>query len=322
MKTSLNIILFLLFTQFMAMGQGQDLPDLMIMPTDLWFNQNDYTITIDNEGTQRMYPDYVKACQNNDELEEVTTTIQSYFQERGYNTQTLLGSINEIDEELAQMNIKQSKATGDGVRQTPEDLLNQTVSSDILLKISWKIEKKGPFLYLNSFTMNAIDTYSKKAFASEIFAGGTKAQNTAMLITEAVNQTVTNLLGKIQDHFSDIKSNGREIEVKFFVWDGTDFDFDNECGSAGDKYRYVIDDWLLNNTVNEVYELDKNTGSQLSYKDVRIPYEKERNGRMRKFRLLDFGRSIEGFLEQQCALKGQVNFYEKGIGEIWVYLGE
>ena len=322
MKIIVALMAIMLIGNGMASGQGQDLPDLIIIPTDLWFNQNGYTTTINNEGQDRIYPDYVTACQKNNELEEVFTTIQSYFQERGYNTETLLGSIQEIEEDIAKLNVKSNKATGAGILETPEDVLNQTVSSDITLKVSWKIEQKGPFKYLNSFTMNAIDTYSKKAFASEIYSGGTKAENTAILITEAVNQIVTNLLAKIQDHFSDVKDNGREIEVKFFMWDDAQFDFDDDCSSTGDKYRYTIDDWLLDNTVNEVYELDKNTGSQLSYKDVRIPYEIERGGKLRKFRLLDFGRKIERYLEDECALKDKVIFYERGIGEIWIYLGE
>ncbi len=64
MKKSILLSVFLICTFAWGYGQ-QDLkakkPSLMVIPNDNWFEQHDYQMEYDNQGTKVVTPDYEKA---------------------------------------------------------------------------------------------------------------------------------------------------------------------------------------------------------------------------------------------------------------------
>ena len=63
----LLIILSLSLSSLLTMGQAKK-PTLMVVPSDVWCNQNGYMLEFDNEGSVQKLPDYKKAFQENSDL--------------------------------------------------------------------------------------------------------------------------------------------------------------------------------------------------------------------------------------------------------------
>ena len=78
-----------------VLGQARK-PTLMVVPSDVWCNQNGYVTTYDNQGSEVVVPDYKKAFQNNPDLLLVIGKINTLMADRGFplkNLETVLRSI-------------------------------------------------------------------------------------------------------------------------------------------------------------------------------------------------------------------------------------
>jgi len=62
---SLGLVLLMIFG-FTAFGFSQaKKPILMVVPSDVWCNQNGYMLEYDNQGVKVKVPDYKRALQEN-----------------------------------------------------------------------------------------------------------------------------------------------------------------------------------------------------------------------------------------------------------------
>ena len=64
-----------------AMSQAKK-PIIMVVPSDIWCNQNGYVEEIDNQGTTIIVPNYVQAFQNDMDLKLVIAKINDMMAER------------------------------------------------------------------------------------------------------------------------------------------------------------------------------------------------------------------------------------------------
>lgn len=96
--TSLFCVLFCAQTTF---AQAKK-PTIMVVPSDVWCNQNGYMKSFSNQGETVKVPDYKKAFQENADLLLVISKINGLMAERGFPLKNLESEIKSLEAESAE----------------------------------------------------------------------------------------------------------------------------------------------------------------------------------------------------------------------------
>ncbi len=293
-------------------------PSIMVVPSDDWCSNNGYMQQFENaQGEIEKYPDYEAAIQNDSELMLAISKIGEMFAERNFPLKDLGATLDKIESDRAAMQMTTSSESFSGVKQSPTDMLNQAANADIILKLSWIVNKNGPRKSI-TFNIMAIDSYISEQITGASGTGPELVSNDIpLLIEEAVVSHMDNLQDDMQRYFADLRENGRKTSVKVLLWQNAGFDLENYCNDK--MYIDLLYDWMLDNTVNGAFSEVNATRNMINYERVRIPMEDDRG---RPYNARQFGRELRRYLEQTCDLQRKVSTQNKGLGEVWIFLGE
>ncbi len=289
-------------------GQAKK-PTLMVIPGDTWCSQNGYMLSYDMQGRTINLPDYERALQENMDLVNVITKIGELMADRGFPLKDMASSIRSINQNSVEDEMTVSSRTGSSLYQTPLDKLLDRAKADILVELSWKINKIGPKNSV-TYTLRGIDAYTNKQIAA---TQGTGSQSFSaeipILLEEAVIERMDNFTYQLQKHFDDILVNGREITLNIRMFDnGSGKTLEDECGD--NELSEVIDDWIAQNTVNHRYNLLDATESVMHFEQVRIPLYRS-NGMPMDSR--HFVTELRKYLSKTpCQIKAKI--VTKGLG--------
>ena len=291
-------------------------PTIMVVPSDLWCNTNGYMMQFDNQGTIVSVPDYVKALQSDINLVPVIAKINDLMADRGFPLKNMESEIKSINNDNAELNMLQSKNGGEVVI-SPIDQLRQRAKADIILQLTWIVNKVGP-KYSVQYTLQGLDAYTNKQIAGETGVGPqTFTADVASLLNEAVNTHMDNFCDRLQNHFDDLLDNGREIKVNVRVFDTAPFNLEDEIN--GEELLEIIDNWMNDNTVNHRYSLSSSSENYMDFEQVRIPIYDERGRAMDANR---YGRELVRFLKGDPYKIENIKLLNRGLGEITLVLGD
>lgn len=309
----LFIVVYITLCSTVVLGQAKK-PTLMIVPSDLWFNKNGYMLTYENQGTSVKVPDYKRAFLDNANLLNVISKINGLMAERGFPLKNLESIIKSLEEESGEDALRMSKGGGEIV-ETPIDKLKKRAKADIIIQLTWTINKTGPKKSI-TFNMQGLDSYTNKQIAT---AQGTGAPSFSaeipILLEEAVLAHLDNFNYTLQSHFDDMFENGREISIRIKTFDTWEYDLEEEFG--GDELTYIIEDWMDENTVSGKYNTTDATETTMYFEQVRIPLYNE------KGRAIDARRFVRGLsktLRNEPYLITN-KLVMKGLGQATLILG-
>lgn len=217
-------------------------PTLMVIPADAWCNEHGYTRA--DDPTQA---DYTLALQNDTELLNVISKIGELMAERGFPLKDLGQALRSGDSQL------------------------QRVQADILMEVSWHINKIGPKQSV-TYTLRGLDAYTAKQVAA---AGGTGKPSIAaevpVLLQEAVLEQMDGFQAQLQQHFDDLLSYGREVTIGVSIDPKSQqkLNFDSELD--GEMLTDIIEEWVSEHTVSQRYNLSDVQDHSLLFEQVRIP---------------------------------------------------
>lgn len=293
-------------------GQAKK-PSLMVVPSDLWCNANGYMVIEDSMGEQIPVPDYRKALISNQYLLPVISKINGLMADRGFplkNLETEVKSLNTNSAEEAAISAKD----GSGVRTNALAQLRQRSRADIILQLSWSINETGPKRSV-TYTLQGLDSYTNKEIATSTGTGEPSfTVEIPILLEEAVNQHMDEFCERLQNHFDDLLTNGREISMNVRVFDN-DQDADLETEFDGTELREIIDNWVYDNTVNHRFSLVDDTEVNMNYDEVRIPIY---DARGRAMAAVNFGRDLAKYLKDTYSITAKID--NAGLGLVNVYL--
>ncbi|MFD0940177.1 DUF6175 family protein [Pedobacter boryungensis] len=291
-------------------------PTIMVVPSDVWCNQNGYMKEFDNQGTKEKVPDYKRAFQENADLIAMISKINGLMADRGFPLKNMESVMKSLASESAEDAMLTSKSGGSGVVESPIDKLRKTAKADIIMQLTFEVLKTGPKKSIR-FTLQGIDAYTDKEVAT---AGGTGnpsfSADPAVMLEEAVIDKIDNFNAGLQRHFDDLFANGREIIVrvkKFEKWNG---DLEKEYG--GEELGTIIENWMRANTVKGRFSTSESTENMLLFEQVRIPlYDASGNA----IDARGFTRNLQKFLT--AAPYTIVNkLMTKGLGQAVIVLGD
>lgn len=292
-------------------------PTIMVVPSDAWCNENGYVTEYDNQGAKSVIPDYARALQNDINLKMVISTINDLMAERGFPLKDLEATLKSINQNTAEDNLTMSKTSGATLAESPLDRLRRTAKADIIIEITWSIENQGPKTVL-TYIMEGKDSYTNKSIGS---ANGVSAPSfsatTAQLLQEAVLAQIDNFNNRLQSHFDDLLTNGREVALEVRVFDnGAGVDMETEFN--GEELGETIDNWMATNTVSGRFSKLDGSENLLRYEQVRIPLYKE-NGMA--IDTEGFARMLRSFLKK-APYNLTCKVVARGLGKAVVIIGE
>jgi hypothetical protein len=313
MKKFLSAIIFLSFV-VVAFSQAKK-PTIMVVPSDVWCNQNRYMMEVDNQGTKLKIPDYKSALQSNPDLILVISKINELMADRGFPLKNLESAVKTLQVSAGEDELLMS-SSGAEINQSPIDRIKQVANADIILQITWVINQMGPKKSV-TFNLQGIDAYTDKQIAG---ASGTGQQSfTAelpVLLEEAVISHLDNFNFQLQNHFDDMFANGREIILRILTWNSWDYNLES-TDFGDDELSYIIEDWVEKNSVKGRFNTSLSTENMMVLEQIRIPLFDERG------RAID-ARRWAGYLRKYLKDSFQIDakLMMRGLGQAQLVLGD
>lgn len=316
MRTRVMTLLLGLIVAAGAFGQAKK-PTLMVVPSDVWCNQNGYVTEYDNQGTMVKVPDYQSALQNNMDLKLAIAKINDLMADRGFPLKDLEQQIKIINQQNAEMNITTSKS-GNQMAESPTDRLWRMAKADIILELTWDMTARGPKNTL-TFVLEGKDSYTGKSIgaATGVSSPSFSAELPALL-EEAVLAHIDNFNNRLQAYFDDLFANGREVMLDIRVFENNAAGVDLETEFNGVELGEIIDDWMAQNTVQGRFTKLGASENYVSYEQVRIPLYKP-NGTAMDTEA--FARQLRKML-QAAPYNIPVKVLNRGLGHTILVIGE
>lgn len=306
------------FTSFM-LGQAKK-PTIMVVPSDNWCITNGFTLEFDNQGTMETIPDYRRAFQESSDLLLVVSKINGLMSDRGFPLKNMESEIKSISQVSALDAMRSSKNSGSGVAESPVDQILNQAKADIIIQLTWSVNKVGPNRSI-TFNLQGLDAYSNKQIAT---AAGTGAPSFTVelpvLLEEAVVSHIDPFTYRLQNHFDDLFENGREVSITIKRWDDWDMDLESYFGPEDDELGFIIEDWMAANTVNGRFSTKDATENMLVFEQVRIPLYYDRRGRQMAMDTRRFASQLSKFLKNE-PYNIENKLTTRGLGEVTIYLG-
>ena len=313
-KVFLSIVLLTIFS-LSAIGQAKK-PTLMVVPSDAWCKQHGYEQTFDNQGTSEQIPDYKAAVSTDKQLNAVISKISLLMADRGFPLKDLQQSVKSISTLSAEDRLITSKQSGAAITESPLDRLRRTAKADIILDIDWTVNTIGPKSSI-TYNLRALDAYSNKQVAGAEGTGkGSFSAEIPVLLEEAVQDHMDSFVERLQAHFDDMLTNGREVVLDMRVFDTSAVDFEKEYGDY--ELSEIIDNWLADNCVNHRFSKSDATETMILYEQVRIPLYKA-NGTAQD--TYGFARDLARFLGA-APYNITVKTINRGLGRCLLVFGE
>ena len=288
-------------------------PTLMVVPSDLYCNQHGFMQSFNNQGTVEKVPDYKKALQNDPQLLTGITVIGQMMSDRGFPLKLMEQELKSLNQESAEEAMLTSKS-GAEVAESPVDLLKKASKSDIILQVTWLVNKVGP-KYSLTFNLQGIDAYTNKQIAACQGTGEpTFSAELPVLIEESIANNLETFTTQLQNHFNDMFEYGREVTLRLKRWDSTDTDFETEFN--GKELGDIIEDWLAENTVKGRFSTSDATENMMYFEQVRIPMYNQSG------RALDTRRWARGLVDMLKTLGIESKLTVKGLGQATIIIGE
>lgn len=312
-----KILLTLMFAVVALAASAQaKKPTIMVMPSDLWCNKNGYLEVFNNQGVEEMIPNYQKALVSDETLLPVISQINGLMADRGFPLKNLESEIKSINRNNAEMAAVTSK-DGSSVQVSPIQQLRQRANADIIIQITWTVNKVGP-KYSVTYTMQGLDSYTNKEIATSTGTGEPSfSVEVPVLVSEAVNAHIDEFCDRLQNHFDDLFANGREVALSINVFEN-DEDIDMEKEYNGKELREIIEDWMAENTVSHRFHLADDSETHMNFDEVRIPVYDE-NGRA--IAANNFARNLSKYLKGEPCKISKIKVLNQGQGKAALIIG-
>lgn len=306
-------MLLCLLLPMVAHGQAKK-PSIMIVPSLTWCNEHGFVQQFDNQGVVETVADYNSAILNSGELKTVITQINNMMQDRGFPCKSLESSLATIRKEAAE-DIAITSRSGADVAESPYDKLKKVAKSDIVIEVYWKENHQGPRRSV-TFNLQALDAYTDKQIAGATGTGApSMTGELAMLLQEAVQTHIDEFNNHLMTYFTDMAAKGREVTLQIRVWDDSPVDLESDVN--GETLTDYIENWVSDNTVNNVYNLVDATDNMMKFEQVRIPLFDEQHGG----RALDTRMWARELSKQLKALKIDNKLVMDGLGKAKIIIG-
>lgn len=290
---------------------AQKKPTLMILPSDNWCTQRYFITEYDNQGTIERLPNYQQAFQEDIELGPVISKIGELMTNLGYSIKDAEMELKNLSVRTAEDNVTSSKSTGTQLAESPLDMLKRKAKADIVIQLGWVVNSSSL-----SFTLEAFDAYTSKRIATSSGTVNRTAQPIPIQLQQVVESHIKPFDKQMDNFYSSMKSNGREIILTVKIWDNWDHDLESEYGD--DELLSHIQTWLTAHTVKQQFNLSDATEDFAQFEQVMIPLKNDKGTNLDA---RSFARELQKYLSKS-PFNIESKLMMRGLCEAILVLGE
>lgn len=294
---------------------AQKKPTIMILPSDNWCEMRYFMTTYDNQGTKVKTPDYQLAFQQDTEIGSVISKIGGLLTSLNYSIKDAEQEIRRINMKTAEDNMTFSKTSSANLVESPLDLLKRRIKSDVLIQISWQLNKEIAGRSV-TFNLEAFDTYTSKRIASSTGTTIASHEPIPVILEQAVKERIGEFDTQMTKWYVGQQADGREIVLTIRCWDNWENDLETEYN--GEELTDCIQDWLKQHTVSGNFNLSDGTESFAQFEQVRIPLLDERGNALDA---RSFATQLRKYLNKP-PFNITAKVMQRGLGEAIIVLGE
>lgn len=238
-------------------------PTIMVFPDVAWCNEHNM---IDANGNV----DYQKALMDKD-MRGAIGSIQDMMAGQNYQLMDLEQMLNDLRNEGAYDMVLTSKGDGEIV-EDDLDRLSRTASADIMVSVSVDRKAYGPRSRVH-IGVKSVDAASKKTIQYIESPSDNSSADISTLVQQAMSGSFANFLTRIDEHFLNIASKGREGSLIFKIASDCPYKMDSEItidGETGELTDY-LEYWLSENCQGGSFSPGRKSKVSNQFLQVRIP---------------------------------------------------
>lgn len=308
----LSVIASLVYPHIDGLAQVAKKPTIMIVPAADWCQRNGYT---DGSGNC----DYSKALSNPDMLSAIAS-MGDLMAAENYPMLSLEQALANADTEEVYSMLLTSK--GDGMIVESEiDRLSRYGAADIMLSMSLDQVKKGPNKSIE-FRVTSTDAASGKILHGDVGRSRNSCASPGMLVKESMHDLMPTFYDRINRHFENMASEGREGSVVFMIADDCPLHMESTVSVNGDEGELAeyIEYWLDENCIKGSHSQPQKSRTRLAFNQMKMPlFGKGKFGS--KQRALDASSFIKGMEKDLASFGISMSTVPVGIGKVLVTLG-
>lgn len=292
-------------------------PTIMVVPDAKWCEKNGYTFS---DGSV----DYKKALSNED-LRGSIIAIGDYMAEIGYPMESLEDKLGDLDTEATIDLVGVSRNDAD-IKEDDLDKLLRNANADIMVKLAIDNVPMGPRRQIQ-FQLQSVDAATNKLIQGNIGTSTPSNAPAASLIMESVSSFMDNFLHKIDKHFADMATNGREGSIVFKIADDCPINMEDYItipGVGEGELRDYLEYWLQEHTVDGSPRPNGSSRVRAAFNQVRFPLfgvTTSGFGKSSKPKALDVQSFIKDIVPDLRSLGISARVIPLGIGKATVILG-
>jgi hypothetical protein len=311
MKTNQLLIGMLLLLGFTIQVAAQEMvkPSIMVIPSDVLMNKKNYLKQHMVNGTTQVSIDYKRMFTEDEEIKLAISKIGELFTDRGYDLHDLESGLKNISADRT-IEFSIEGRNGEMLEKTLLDEVLESYETDIRLDLTYTVTKEsGPFRSL-TFNIQAIETYTNKQIAAASGTSeNTSESNIARILEQAVLRHIPNLQSQINNYFSNVRTNGREIGLKILILNKSKYRFDDPVND--DLYLSdIIEEFIEKKAANGYYKIIKDTPYEFEFNPIRIKFVDDKG---RKVSARSFLRDLDSHLRKNYNITS--SRFTKGIGK-------
>jgi hypothetical protein len=286
----------------------------VIIPSDELLKRSGCITLEDAQGKTIYIRDYKKFLMVNDDSKFIISNIQARFIELGF-------PLEDLDQALKQINDQVLIDEVDGLKKDPKTGLLTSVRPDIVIELDYKLEVDKKSRNLNkslTYTLKALDAFSSKSVANiqeTGFGKDIKTNNLSELMSNSLNEQFDIFASQINNYFADIIRKGREITVRVSISNKVTMSMEDDCLDEGETYADWLVDYMKTHTLKGAYKLQRNTESEMYFKNVRI---KTLNENGTQYGAYDFASELRKAFRSSCGVKASNK--TQGLGDVYIIL--
>lgn len=315
MKTKL-LAIFAMATMLVSCGGGgqqtvdvkqTQKPTMLVLPSDQLLQRFGSLQQQEALGKTLQVRDYNGYMLTDQDSKFIISSIQSAFINFGY-------PLNDLEQTLKSINDQEMLDAVTGIQKDAKTILLTNAKPDIILELDYNLatdRSSRDYAKSLTYTLRAIDAFSNKVVATiqqTDFKSG-KAKTSAALMEAALAKDAKGFTQQVDNYFSDIIANGRDITLRVTIENGVNLTMSDEC-LDGDAYTDFIIDWVKVNTLLGAYNLNRNTDTEMYFTNVRI---KTLNENGTQYSAYDFARELSKALNKGCGIKSKNT--TQGLGD-------
>ncbi|MDR0698748.1 MAG: DUF6175 family protein [Tannerella sp.] len=310
------VLFFLLSLPVQAQEQKAKSPSIVILPEEGWCEENNYFLTVDNQGKAVKVYDYEAALRDRD-MQTVIMKIQELLREAGIpNIDDAMGIVSKIEIQDAEDAAIMSDE-GIELAQGSFEKIRNRLAPDIMVRVRYYVTKRGPEKY-TTFNLQAVDAYTSEPIA--VVAGTSDRSMSAVLpvmLEDAIIDKIPNFAASMNDYYVELGAIGRKIRFRIETVRNGALEDGLETEFGGQYLNEIIEDWVEENSKDGNYNVPASTKNRMTFDDVRIPLHNERG---RAINAENWARGLNELLRRTYHLKTSI--YPLGLGEFQLIIGK